>query len=92
MLKMTIKSGRCRVEGDYLLHGSVIKGTVGVHHKGFKTHLEIESDEPREKIAHLIRCAKGGCYAEQLIVQPVPLESTVVVNGEPMSLEGITGE
>lgn len=90
MMKLTIKSGRCHVEGDYLLHGSVLKGTVGVRHQGFRTHLEVESDEPREKLAHLIRCAKGGCYAEQLIVQPVSLESTVVVNGEPLHLEGIT--
>jgi hypothetical protein len=87
---MTIKKASCHVEGDYLLSGSVLKGTVNVKHRGFRTHLEVESDEPRERLAHLIRCAKNGCFAEQLIVQPVPLQSTVVVNGEPLALEGIT--
>ncbi len=90
MMKLTIKKANCHVEGDYLLTGSVLKGTVQVIHKGFRTHLEVESAEPREKLAHLIRCAKNGCFAEQLIVQPVPLESTIAVNGEPLHLENIT--
>ena len=90
MMKLTIRKASCHVEGDYLLSGSVLKGTVSVRHKGFRTHLEVESDEPRDKLAHLIRCAKNGCFAEQLIVQPVPLQSTVVVNGEPLPLQGIT--
>ena len=91
MMKLAIRKASCHVEGDYLLSGSVLKGTVNVKHRGFRTHLEVDSDEPREKLAHLIRCAKQGCFAEQLIVQPVPLASTVVVNGEPLALEGITG-
>jgi hypothetical protein len=90
MMKLTIKKASCHVEGDYVLSGSVLKGTVQVAHKGFRTHLEVESEEPREKLAHLIRCAKNGCFAEQLIVQPVPLESTITVNGEPLHLENIT--
>ncbi len=90
MMKLTIKKASCHVEGDYVLSGSVLKGTVQVEHKGFRTHLEVESDEPREKLAHLIRCAKNGCFAEQLIVQPVPLESTITVNGEPLHLENVT--
>ena len=86
MLKMEIKSGKCHVEGDYLLHGSVIQGTVNVDHQGFRTHLEIESDEDENKIAHLINCAKGGCFAEKLIVQPVPLEGKVTVNGKELEI------
>ena len=86
MLKMEIKNGKCHVEGDYLLHGSVIQGTVNVEHQGFRTHLEIESDEPEEKIAHLIKCAKGGCFAEKLIVQPVSLEGKVTVNGKELEI------
>jgi len=92
MMKLMIHRACCHVEGDYVLSGSVLKGTVRVQHKGFRTHLEVESGEPREKLAHLIRCAKNGCFAEQLIVQPVPLRSTIAVNGEPLMLEGITDE
>ena len=90
MMKLTIKKAACHVEGDYLLTGSVLKGTVQVIHKGFRTHLDVESDAPREKLAHLIRCAQNGCFAEQLIIQPVPFESTIAVNGEPLHLENIT--
>jgi hypothetical protein len=50
----------------------------------------IESDAPPEKLAHLIRNAKNGCFAEGLIVQSVPLNSTIEANGKPFHIEGIT--
>ena len=42
------------------------------------------------ELAHLSRNAKNGCFAEGLIVQSVPLNSTVEVNGKPFHIEGIT--
>ncbi|MBI2288803.1 MAG: hypothetical protein HYU73_00395 [Betaproteobacteria bacterium] len=41
-------------------------------------------------VAHLIRNAKNGCFAEGLITRSVPLSSTIEVNGKPLSIEGIT--
>jgi hypothetical protein len=45
---------------------------------------------PSEVGQRIIRNAKNGCFAEGLIVQPVPLNSTVEVNGKPFQIEGIT--
>jgi hypothetical protein len=46
------------------------------------TRLEIDSDEPMEKIVTLVKNAKGGCFAERLVVQEVPLTSSITLRGE----------
>jgi hypothetical protein len=54
------------------------------------THLKLDSDEPAEKLAHLIKNAKAGCFAEGLITQQVPLNSRIEVNGKPFHIDGVT--
>ncbi len=90
MMKMKVTKASCKVRFRKFLGGSVLKGTVYNRWDGVDTHLAIETDAPAEKLAHLIRNAKGGCFAEGLITQPVPLNSTVEVNGKPFHIEGVT--
>ena len=87
MMKMTVTKASCKVRFRKFLGGSVIKGTVYNRWDGVDTHLSIESHEPPEKLAHLIRNAKNGCFAEGLITQAVPLNSTVEVNGKAFGFE-----
>jgi hypothetical protein len=88
-MKMKVTKASCKVRFRKLLGGSVLKGTVFNRWDGVDTHLSIESDEPAEKLAHLIRNAKNGCFAEGLITQSVPLNSTIEVNGNAFEVEGI---
>ncbi len=46
------------------------------------TKLDVDSDEPMEKIVALVKNAKGGCFAENLVVQQVPLLSSITLRGE----------
>jgi hypothetical protein len=91
MMKLTVTKASCKVRFRKLLGGSVIKGTVFNRWEGVDTHLSIESDAPAERIAHLLRNAKAGCFAEGLITQQVPLTSTLEVNGKPFHVDGVTG-
>jgi len=90
MMKLTVNRASCKVRFRKFLGGSVIKGTVFNRWDGVDTHLSIESDAPAEKLAHLLKNAKAGCFAEGLITQQVPLVSTLEVNGKPFALEGVT--
>lgn len=92
MMKIEVKGASCKVGFNKVLSGSVLKGTVNVRWKSVMTHLKVESDAPRERIAALIRNAKQACPAETLITQPVPLISYVDLNGEPLDIEGMTAE
>jgi len=90
MMKISVTKASAKVRFRKFLGGSVLKGTVYCKWDGVDTHLSIESDAAPDKLAHLIRNAKNGCFAEGLIVQSVPLNSTVEVNGKPFHIEGIT--
>jgi hypothetical protein len=90
MMKLTVTNATCKVRFRKLLGGSVLKGTVFNRWDGVDTHLTVESDAPPDKLAHLIKNAKAGCFAEGLITQSVPLTSTIEVNGKPFHLDGIT--
>lgn len=86
MTKTKMSKAKVRVLIHWYLTGSVLKGTVDSDCKSVETHLEVESDDDPEKVAHVIRCAKKGCFAEQMVVRPVPLVSTVQINGQPFQL------
>ena len=90
MMKLTVSKASCKVRFRKFLGGSVLKGTVYNRWDGVDTHLSIESDAPADRLALLVRNAKAGCFAEGLITQAVPLNSTIEVNGKPLQIDGVT--
>ncbi len=82
MMKLKVRKSKVLVEFDFELRGSVLKGTVNSKWRGVTTKLEIDSDEPMEKIVALVKNAKGGCFAENLVTQQVPLKSSITLRGE----------
>jgi uncharacterized OsmC-like protein len=86
MTKTRITKAKVRVLIHWYLTGSVIKGTVDSGCKEVETHLEVESDDAAEKVRHVVRLSKKGCFAEQMVVRPVPLTGSIRINGEPFSL------
>jgi hypothetical protein len=63
---------------DQSLHGGA---------KGLETEVEIESDEPRERIQELVRMAEQTCFTLGAWTQAVPTSTTVKLNGEPLEVE-----
>jgi hypothetical protein len=92
MMKMKVSDPKCRVVMKKHLGGSVLKGTVFNRWEGITTHLTLDSDEPADRLAHLIKNAKAGCFAEGLITQQVPLTSEIEVNGKAFHIEGVTAK
>lgn len=84
MMKMKVSGANCRVVLRKHLGGSVLKGTVFNRWESVTTHLRFESEEPEDRLEHLVRNAKAGCFAEGLITQQVPLHSHIEVNGKPL--------
>jgi hypothetical protein len=86
MMKMKVSGANCRVVLRKHLGGSVLKGTVFNRWESVTTHLRFESEEPEDRLEHLVRNAKAGCFAEGLITQQVPLHSRIEVNGKPLQM------
>jgi uncharacterized OsmC-like protein len=86
MLRKTITKLECDAEFDSHIDGSVLKGDVQASVTEFRIHIRLESPEPDEEIARVIRLAKRGCYAEALVQTAVPMVSTCEVNGRELQV------
>ena len=87
MMKTKIKKAQVFVTGKYKAEGSVLRESVKAVGLGFSTRLELDSDEPPERIAAVVRNAENGCYVMQCLLNPVPVERTVKLNGSEFNPE-----
>ena len=81
MKKLPISSAKVHVEMDYYLAGSVLAGTVNSGVTEVRSDFEVTTDAPDDEILNVIRMAKRGCFAERLVETPVPVKSTLKLNG-----------
>jgi organic hydroperoxide reductase OsmC/OhrA len=84
MMKVSVSKARVRVSMRNKQEGSVLQGTVKASCLGIEAQLELESDEPRERVAAMIRNAENGCFTMQALLEPVHLSTTVTLNGAPL--------
>ncbi len=87
MLQIPVRKARVHVGMRNKQEGSVLQGTVRASCLGIETRLELESDEPPERIATLVRTAESGCYTMQALSAPVPVSGSVTLNGTPLAAD-----
>jgi len=66
--------------------GSILGGTIQSGSLGLEVRVDVESEESPEKIARLVRVAQESCFTHGAIANPVPVETDVWLNGQPLSL------
>jgi hypothetical protein len=69
----------------------VLAGTVKSGASACYSDLVIESPEADEDILRIIRLAKQGCFAENMVQTAVPLTSSITVNGRDVELPSVEG-
>ncbi len=82
-MKTKINKARVFIKARFKSEGSVLAETVHGRGLGFETRLELESDEPAERVAAVVRNAENGCFVMQTILQPTPVERSFTFNGSP---------
>ena len=88
-MKTKIKKARVFVTARFKSEGSVLAETVKARSQGFETRLELESDEPAERVAAVVRNAENGCYVMQTILHPVSVERKCMLNGREFDPEAL---
>ncbi len=88
MLKVTVSGMRMRVRARFRVTGSVLQDTVAGEMLGAETTLELDSPDPPDRIAKVIRNAERGCFVMQALVRPVPVTGRTVLNGQPLEAAG----
>ena len=54
---------------------------------GLETRIEVESDEPPEKIRQYIKMGEQTCFTLRSLIEPVLTRTLVRLNGEDLMLE-----
>lgn len=85
MLKVNVTKMTMRVSARFRVTGSVLKDTVEGEMLGAETTLELESSDPPERVARVIRNAERGCFVRQALIKPVPLTAKTLLNGRPLT-------
>ena len=85
--KLDVKSIRLKQITRFFMKGSALQGTMRGGAIGLESHIEVESSEPPEKIRHLIKMGEQTCFTLQSLIAPVPVKTSVTLNGEPLTLE-----
>ncbi len=81
MLKVTVRGMRMRVTARYRVDGSVLNDTIQARMLGAETTLEIDSPDPPERVARVVRNAERGCFVLQALQSPVPIAARTTLNG-----------
>jgi organic hydroperoxide reductase OsmC/OhrA len=81
MMKVKINKARMHVTARVRQEGSVLGQTIRGSWPGIETRLEVESPEAPERLVGVIRNAENGCFVMQALLNPVPIQRTVFVNG-----------
>ena len=86
MTKVSINSVKASIRLNLTMTGSVLAQTIEAGPSSVETRFEIESDEDPERIKAVLRNARHGCWARQMVAKPIPFQDTVVFNGERLEL------
>ena len=82
ILKLKLDDVKVKISTRFHIEGSVLRGTIAGGPLDFDCSVHVDSSEPSEKIAHLIRVAENSCYVMQSLLQPVTVNSSMTLNGK----------
>jgi len=85
--QISFREARVEQTTRFYRKGAIRPGTVESGCAGLETRIEIDSDEPPERIRELVRLAQASCFAHGAISNPVPVETSVRLNGDELSLD-----
>ena len=92
MLGVEIQDAKMHVAGTWKVEGSVYRQTRKAVMERVQTSLEVRSDDDPARVAAVLRNASNGCFVEQTIRNPVPIDETVSLNGADFSVDDYPAE
>ena len=84
MLRVTVTKMTMHVKAHFRVQGSVLNDTIEGEMVGAETTLELDSPDPPERVAKVIRNAERGCFVMQALLKPVPITARTTLNGQAL--------
>jgi hypothetical protein len=92
MMKVHIDKAKVFVTGRFKSEGSVLQQTVQAQGLGFEVRAELQSSEPAERVAGVVRNAENGCYVMQTILRPTLVKRHFMLNGVTFNPDALAGK
>jgi len=87
MLKVSVTRMTMHVTASFRVTGSVLNDTIEGEMLGAETTLELESPDPPDCVAQVVRNAERGCFVMQALLRPVPVTGRTLLNREPLVVQ-----
>lgn len=84
MTKIRYEKASLRQTSRFYRDGSALAGTIAGGPVGLETAIDVQSDEPSERVRRLTDMAEASCFALQSLIQNVEVSSSFTLNGEPL--------
>ena len=81
MLKVSVTHMTMHVTARFRVTGSVLDDSIEGEMLGAETRLELESADPPDRVARVVRNAERGCFVLQALQRPVPVTGRTWLNG-----------
>jgi len=83
-LKIPMSNAKVFQRMRFFREGSLLAGSIRTGLSGIRTNVEIQSDEPEERVRHLLKMAEQTCFALRSLMAPVSVETQLILNGQPL--------
>src|SRR5262245_20224306 len=88
MLKVSVTRMTMHVKATYRVTGSGLADTIDAEMLGAETRLELDSPDPPERVAKVVRNAERGCFVMQALLRPVSVTGRTLLNGRSLPTSG----
>jgi organic hydroperoxide reductase OsmC/OhrA len=75
------------VKTSFRVTGSVLEDTIDGEMLAAETTLELESPDPPDRVARVVRNAEQGCFVMQALLRPVPVTGRTLLNRGPLATD-----
>ncbi len=82
--KLSYRKASVSQTTKFVRGGSILAGDIYGEPGGIVTNIDVDSDEPADKVANIVKLAEQSCFALQSMMQNTPVEATATLKGEAL--------
>lgn len=82
--KLTYHKASVSQTTQFVRGGSILAGDIYGAPGGIVTNIDVDSDEPADKVANIVKLAEQSCFAIQSMMQNTPVTASATLKGEAL--------
>ena len=84
-LKLPYTQARVSQTTHFIRGGTVIENDIYGEPGELVTNIDVDSDEPADKVARIVKLAEQSCFAIQSMMRNTPVSASATLKGEALA-------